>query len=63
MFNESGGTEEDRVAEAHKIVSMLADLTEQMKLNEAAFVEQMDDCRSCSPKQLFWLRDLKDKYL
>jgi hypothetical protein len=63
MFDDSGGDLNSRVTEAHKIVGLLEEFLEQMQPNEKNFVEQMADCDHCSPKQLFWLRDIKEKYL
>ena len=60
---ETGGDSDSRVTEAHKIVEMLASCQEELTSKEATFVEQMDGCTNCSGKQLFWLRDIKDKYL
>jgi hypothetical protein len=54
---------EERAEEARRIVQMIAHVTEEMKQHEQDFVEKMDDCQFCSVKQLFWLRDLKDRYL
>ncbi len=65
LTNESGGDENSRINEARKIVEMLEVCYEEMKANEQSFVNQMadTDCERCSVKQLFWLRDIKDKYL
>lgn len=63
LTNDTGQTPERRAEEARDIVKMLSDDTEVMLPHERDFVERMDNCDVCSPKQLFWLRDLKDKYL
>ena len=63
LGQETGGDADSRVTEAHKIVEMLASVQEEMTSKEASFVESMDNCTTCSGKQLFWLRDIKDKYL
>jgi hypothetical protein len=56
-------TADERRAEADRIVKRLADETERMNPNEAKFIEQVGDGFSpVSVKQLFWLRDLNDKY-
>jgi hypothetical protein len=60
---DSGGDANSRVIEARKIVTMLADCCEAMTPKEASFVESMDECAACTVKQLFYLRDIKDKYL
>jgi hypothetical protein len=63
LANDSGGDADSRVNEARKIVTILADCCESMTPKEASFVESMDECTACSVKQLFWLRDIKEKYL
>ena len=63
LSKDTAQTPERRVEEAHEITKLLSDVIEQMNPNEQTFVEAMGDCVVCSPKQLFWLRDLKDKYL
>lgn len=62
LANDSGGSADSRVAEARKLVNMLAGSMDQMTDVERRFVESMDECDQCSPKQLFWLRDLHEKY-
>jgi hypothetical protein len=64
-------TPEERRVEARRILDMgLPDHLSEMKTNEMDFVSQMEerldlerDCAFISPKQLWWLRDLKEKYL
>lgn len=63
LTSESGGDENSRINEAREIVRMLEEFTEEMKPNERSFVESMADCDYCTTKQLFWLRDIKEKYL
>jgi hypothetical protein len=63
-LSSSGMSASDRRAEASRIVTMIEDLIEKMTPFEKKFVEQMgDDFVPVSTKQLFWLRDIKDKYL
>jgi hypothetical protein len=70
LNQDSGGTGADRIAEAERIMGMgLADHIDEMNDRERDFVEKMssqldviDHTTFVSPKQLFWLRDLKDKY-
>lgn len=62
LFAESGGTEQSRIDEAGRIVAILLPLVDEMTTREAQFVQQMYNTKSCSPKQLFWLRDLNTKY-
>jgi hypothetical protein len=63
LTEDTGQTPERRAEEARDIVRMLDDLIEQMEPHEGKFVASMEGADKCSPKQLFWLRDLKDKYL
>lgn len=72
LTKDSGGDNSDRAIEAHKIVvgMGLLDKTEEMKPHEREFVEsiaerleQYADLTLVSTKQLFWLRDLKERYL
>lgn len=70
LFGESGGDNNDRLEEAKKLLAMgLSDNLEQMSAKERQFVEatiaRIDDYGDealISPKQIFWLRDLRDKY-
>jgi hypothetical protein len=65
LTNETGGTSEDRRNEADRIIQILSENIEfeSMQANEQKFVGQMKDGGAVSPKQLFWLRDIKEKYL
>lgn len=56
-------TPDERVAEANRIVSRLANGCEdEMTPTERNFVSKMEGADYCSIKQLFWLRDINDKY-
>ena len=65
LTNETGGTAEDRRVEAERILDIMHENGIIASLNdkERYFVEYLDPSRGVSPKQLFWLRDIKDKYL
>ena len=65
LANDTGGTAEDRRDEADRIIQILSEHIdfESMEFKEQKFVGQMQDGGRVSPKQLFWLRDIKDKYL
>ena len=66
LANDSGGTADDRRNEADRIVGMFVNQysPERMTEKEAQFVAKMlDRKQTVSTKQLFWLRDIKDKYL
>ena len=56
-------TAAERVEEAQRIVNILSDALDDMKSNERDFVEKMDGTDYCWVKQLFWLRDIKGKYV
>jgi hypothetical protein len=63
LTSESGSTEVDRCKEAHTICRLLEEFHDQMSEKEKSFLEQMADCDYCTTKQLFYLRDIKDRYL
>jgi hypothetical protein len=54
---------DERREEANRLVNMINDeVSDQLTEKEAGFLAQMED-GPVSVKQLFWLRDIKDKYL
>lgn len=63
LTQESGGDEKSRITEAHTICRLLEEFSEQMSGKKRQFVEQMTDCDYCTTKQLFYLRDIKDRYI
>ena len=70
LYQESGSTPERRAQEADELTNMLADAEVWMTRTEAIFfrdmyerLEKYGDRTFVSPKQLFWLRELKEKYL
>jgi hypothetical protein len=69
MYAESGSTPAQRISEAQKLLEMLKGCDEQMRSDERSFVAGLRERLGkryarvgVSPKQLFWLRDLKDRY-
>jgi len=63
LTQDSGSTPAQRRAEADKLCTMLQEAgIEQMQSHEQSFVESISQEVPVSPKQLFWLRDLKGKY-
>lgn len=69
-LGESGQTPEERAREAKRLAESLLDTTPAMKEHEREFVEKMAERTQeygeqtfVSPKQLFWLRDLYERYL
>jgi hypothetical protein len=63
-LSESTLTPEQRADERNRLVGMLLEVEYRMTNAEQSFVS--DQRRATWPpsvKQLFWLRDLKDKYL
>lgn len=57
-------TADERSAEASRIAGMLEGYWTQMNDVERGFLSRMSDLTpQVSVKQLFWLRDIKDKYL
>lgn len=56
-------TGEERAAEAQRIVSRLVgSCADELNPKESDFVSKMDGADYVSVKQLFWLRDINDKY-
>jgi hypothetical protein len=62
LYNETGGDLSSRIEEVRKILSLLVPHLGELSQKEAKFVKEMNSARMISPKQLFWLRDLLDKY-
>ena len=68
LFNETGHNSiDDRNTEAIRYIDELKDQTESMQPHERQFILDMADRKErnelrCSGKQLFWLRDLYQKY-
>ena len=71
LFQESGGSEQDRTNEAIHIWKIIQDLDHSdLSDKDAKFIDELRDrlhtygaSTHISPKQLFWLRDIKDKLL
>lgn len=65
LTNETGGNSLERRVEADRILKMLNEsgIVGSMTPKEESFIGQIEDGDFVSPKQLFWLRDIKDKYL
>lgn len=63
LFQQSGGTADDRRCEADRILSNgLETAVDSMEPREREFVIGCEGDRPISPKMLFWLRDLYGKY-
>ena len=62
LTNDTGQTPERRREEANDLCRMMVDHVMSMTDKEQGFIESITDADWCSPKQLFWLRDLRDKY-
>ena len=62
LGNESTQTPDERRAEADRIINIFDGYRDEMTLKENEFIDQMDNPSPVSPKQLFWLRDIKAKY-
>jgi len=58
-------SDSERLAEADKIVAMLDAASVVMRLSdkEYDFISEQRNSTYCSVKQLFWLRDIKDRVL
>lgn len=55
-------TQDERCAEKDRIVSRLEGIQDELTPKEKEFVIKMHDYNWVSVKQLFWLRDINDKY-
>ena len=68
LYNETGhASNDDRNQEAERLIDDLAKEVDVMAPREAEFVKKMDANKAggvlfCTPRQLFWLRDLYEKY-
>lgn len=62
-FNTSTQTANERRDEADRLIQMLEGFEDAMTDKEKTFLSQMHGSVPVSPKQLFWLRDIKEKYL
>lgn len=60
-LSECSLTPQERLEEACRIVSILADYMDELRPNEVKMIEGLES--SCSVKQLFWLRDIKDRVM
>jgi hypothetical protein len=63
LTSDSGGDELSRCREARTICQMLEEYEDEMSQREKDFIASMTDCDYCTTKQLFYLRDIKDRYL
>lgn len=55
-------TQDERVAEKDRIIGRLTGIQDELTPKEKEFVTKMHDYNWVSVKQLFWLRDISDKY-
>jgi len=54
---------DERVAEAQRITArLIGSCADELNGKEREFVSQMDGAGYVSTKQLFWLRDINEKY-
>jgi hypothetical protein len=65
LANDTGGSPADRLEERDRILKIFEDNETfgQLTQKEQEFIESIGTALAVSPKQLFWLRDIKDKYL
>ena len=56
-------TPDERSAEADRIINMLEGYESEFSQNEKSMMAQVEATGNCSVKQLFWLRDIKDRIL
>jgi C4-type Zn-finger protein len=53
---------DDREAEKNRIIARLETMLDELTRNEREFVVRIADESCVSVKQLFWLRDINNKY-
>ena len=56
-------TDDERRAEADRLTVIIGEFEDRLTPNELAFVKKQRDGFPVSVKQLFWLRDIRDKYV
>ncbi len=69
MFDESGGSNKERVDEAKRLLRIIGACDyDELSDKDRSFVESIENSLECyaentriSPKQLFYLRDIKDR--
>ena len=60
-LSECSLTPAERLEEAGRLIEMITPYWEELRPNEIRMIEGLRS--SCSVKQLFWLRDIKDKVI
>ncbi len=66
LTDETGGDTTARMDEKNRLIKIIRDFVsaDDMSPKEQGFVEQMENEETyVSPKQLLWLRDIKDRYI
>jgi hypothetical protein len=65
LSTDSGSTSLERKEEAKRIIDIITDCVDisSMTTKESDFISDMIDATEVSVKQLFWLRDIKSKYV
>lgn len=70
LTTESGGDHRQRAMEAEKLLELIGEDTDQLAPNEQKFVADLKERferyglqTTVSTKQLFWLRDIKDRLI
>jgi hypothetical protein len=53
----------ERIQEALRLIKIIKDYTDKLTDKEREFVSKMCTTQQISVKQLFWLRDIKDRVL
>jgi hypothetical protein len=62
LANDSGSDDSRRREEAADLVSKLEDYLEELTPSQRSFVEQMGEGGPVTVKQIFWLRNIWDKF-
>ena len=56
-------TPDERYAEACRVIDMLEGFESELRPNEKDMMEKVQKYETCSVKQIFWIRDIKDRVL
>jgi hypothetical protein len=63
LTSETGSDADNRRSEANRILEMLKGRDEELAPNEQKFFENLRKGYPVTAKQLFWLRDIKDRII
>lgn len=56
-------TPDERANEANRIIGMIEGFESELRPNEKQMMAMVESTGLCSIKQLFWMRDIRDRIL